>query len=222
MALLCRNTAALERRACVARLACLQPLFIAQAWDDYTAHAGALYRINTHMTNSIYLHIMERVSYPLFLPIALAALASACSSGTHLAPELEPVAASAIADEKQLPSYFAELEIDTITIVSQRSFTRPRLIRTTLLDFGIRGRCVVRTYESAEVATHLGARNYNETRDLRSPTSVDLLRNRAPSARPATQSNPTFTFGRHVASCAADASVRQAFRRLELYARTID
>ena len=157
-----------------------------------------------------------RLRPALLLVAALAA--SGCYSSGTMVPQAEPLAADAVEDARRLVPYLTASGLEVVGYESELDYADPRIVRQTSLDFGAMGACLVQTYQTAELAEHLGPRSINETPDLRAPTSVNLLRNPGGGRAGRGEFNPTFLFGRQVALCRADAPVRRAFQALQDYA----
>ena len=157
---------------------------------------------------------------PSLLLAAVVVAASGCSGGGPLMePEAAPLAPAAVAGVDGLAPYLEAYGIAVVQIFVAPAPEDPLIEERYSLDLGVRGRCSIETFYTAAAAQQVGARSANEVRDLRAPISTDLLRGPAPRGRPGVANNPTFLFGRFVALCGQDATVRRAFKALELYAR---
>lgn len=154
----------------------------------------------------------------LMLSLLVLPVLSGCGSTTQMVPEAAPYAHDAVDRIQGLVPYLTNSGVEVVRLETVDNYSAPAIETVTSLDLGVRGRCVVRTYHTAQGAEQLGGRSANEVRDIRRPIQTNLRRV-APRGRPGAANNPTFLYGRHVAVCSQDASVRRAFKALEVYAR---
>ena len=162
--------------------------------------------------------IAKLLGFPPFVVLSL--LVWGCgASAPMMEPEAAPIAPAAVEDVDGLVPYLEAYGISVVQVYLDSSPTDALLEKRYVLDLGVQGRCSIEAFYSEQAAQQFGNRSANEVRDLRGPISTNLLRNPAPRGRPGVPNNPTFPYGRFVATCQQDATVRRAFRALELYAR---
>ena len=148
--------------------------------------------------------------------IGLVAVWGCGASGSLMEPEAEPLAPDAIESVSGLTPYLDAYGISVIRVLDYPAYSDPVIEEVSVIDMGVQGRCVIRTYTDPESAEQFGPRSANE---VQRPVDPAILGEPPSRATGLTRNNPSFTYGRHVALCQPDAAARRAFRALERFDR---
>lgn len=156
--------------------------------------------------------------YRLFLSATFACVIAGCaSSGPSMVPEAEPLAPEAVKNADGLAEYLEASGIELLLVESRPDLVRPRVTRSTLLEFALGGGCEVLTYETAEDAEQIGPRSGGGgTYTRRTPglATGDFTTVRS-------RYKPTYRFGPLVVACSGeDPLVDRALRSLEQFAES--
>lgn len=140
-----------------------------------------------------------------------------CASGARMVPEAEPLAPEATESAEGLVSYLEASGIELLLVESRPDLVRPRVTRSTLLEFALGGGCEVLTYTTAEDAEQIGPRSGGGgTYTRRTPglATGDFTTVRS-------RYKPTYRFGPLVVACSGeDPLVDRALRSLERFAES--